>query len=58
MLPTLFPDEAYRVPRGKPGRYMHNDPGIYTIKSDKAVKELGATCEARLLLGRSKLTCA
>ena len=36
---------------------MYKDPGTYTLKSDKAVKELGATCESMRSVKWSKLMC-
>ncbi|KAK8865578.1 hypothetical protein IAR55_000722 [Kwoniella newhampshirensis] len=41
MLRGQFPEQKDRFPVGTPGKYMYKDPGTYTLKVDKSVKELG-----------------
>lgn len=47
MLRPMFPDEVDRINEGTPGKYMYKDPGVYTLKNDKSIEELGITCELR-----------
>ncbi len=45
MLRKLFPEEAYRICEGTPGKYMYQDPGVYDLSNERSINELGVTCE-------------
>ncbi|WVQ72100.1 hypothetical protein IAR50_001645 [Cryptococcus sp. DSM 104548] len=40
-LHTLYPSQAGRFPKGTPGKWMYQDPGIYALSNEKSRKELG-----------------
>lgn len=47
MLRTLFPEEADRVCEGQPGKYMFQDPGVYDLRNEKSIRELGITYRSK-----------
>ncbi|WWD22889.1 hypothetical protein CI109_107384 [Kwoniella shandongensis] len=41
MLREEFPEQKDRFALGTPGKYIYKDPGVYTLKNEKSIKELG-----------------
>lgn len=39
------PELASRVPKGIPGKYVYQNPGVFTLDASRAEKELGLQCE-------------
>ncbi|OCF37909.1 oxidoreductase [Kwoniella heveanensis CBS 569] len=42
-LREFFPEQKDRFALGTPGKYAYVDPGVYELKNDKSIKELGIT---------------
>ncbi|KAK8844562.1 hypothetical protein IAR55_006409 [Kwoniella newhampshirensis] len=56
MLRELFPEQKERFALGTPGQYMYKDPGVYTLKNDKSIQELGVNYRPKVDTVRDAFT--